>query len=235
MLLLGDDHRLVSHQAVDRLVVGVAAVRGRPVPGPGHVGHVTRRCRVGTVAAGHVDGLGVGDRVIRDVEGERDGPRPTGTITFTVYDPNDAVAHAETVNVTGGNGTYSTPTGHVADVAGTWHWSAAYGGDANNKAVHSLMADEPVVVTQEQHQAQPSISTAPNPTSAIVGSTLNDTATLSGGNHPTGTITFTLYDPNDAVAYTETVNVTGGNGTYSTPTGHVADVAGTWHWSAAYE
>ena len=161
------------------------------------------------------------------------GQSPTGTITFTLYNPNDAVAHTETVNVTGGNGTYSTPTGHVADVAGTWHWSAAYSGDANNKAVHSLMADEPVVVTQEQHQAQPSISTAPNPTSAIVGSTLNDTATLSGGNHPTGTITFTLFDPSDESAYTEEVAVDG-NGQYSTATGHIADMVGTWHWSAAY-
>ena len=157
------------------------------------------------------------------------GNHPTGTITFTLYDPNDAVAHTETVNVTGGNGTYSTPTGHVADVAGTWHWSAAYSGDANNKAVHSLMADEPVVM----NQAQPSIGTAPNPTSAIVGATLKDTATLSGGYHPTGTITFTLYDPNNASAYTETATVSG-NGSYSTATGHVANVAGTWHWSAAY-
>ena len=96
------------------------------------------------------------------------------------------------------------------------------------------MADEPVVVTQEQHQAQPTLTTAPNPTSAIVGATLKDSATLSGGQSPTGTITFTLYNPSDAVAHTETVNVTGGNGTYSTPTGHVANVAGTWHWSAAY-
>jgi hypothetical protein len=32
-------------------------------------------------------------------------------------------------------------------MVGTWHWSAAYSGDANNKAVHSVMADEPVTIT----------------------------------------------------------------------------------------
>jgi hypothetical protein len=160
------------------------------------------------------------------------GQSPTGTITFTLYYPNNASAYTETATVSG-NGPYSTVHGFAANTVGTWHWSAAYSGDANNKAVHSLMADEPVVVTGEQHQAQPSISTAPNPTSAIVGSTLNDTATLSDGNHPTGTITFTLFDPSDKSAYTEEVAVSG-NGPYSTATGHIADMVGTWHWSAAY-
>ena len=77
------------------------------------------------------------------------------------------------------------------------------------------------------------ISTTPNPATATVGSTLKDTATLSNGFSPTGTITFTLYNPANAVVHTETVNVSG-NGSYSTPAGHVADVVGTWHWKAAY-
>jgi hypothetical protein len=86
----------------------------------------------------------------------------------------------------------------------------------------------------EHARAQPSISTRANPTSATVGATLKDSATLSGGNSPTGTITFTLYDPKYAVAHTETVHVTAGHGTYSTSTGHVAGGAGTWHWKAEY-
>jgi hypothetical protein len=63
---------------------------------------------------------------------------------------------------------------------------------------------------------------------------LKDTATLSGGNSPTGTITFTLYDPKHTIARVETVHVTAGNGTYSISTGHVAGAAGTWHWKAEY-
>ncbi len=47
---------------------------------------------------------------------------------------------------------------------------------------------------------------------------LTDTATLSGGINPTGTITFTLYNPSHVAVYTDTVTVSG-NGTYDTSTG----------------
>jgi hypothetical protein len=82
--------------------------------------------------------------------------------------------------------------------------------------------------------ALPTLTTVPTPKSAVAGSTLNDTANLAGGSNPTGTITFTLYDPNNVVAVTETINVTGGNGSYATSTGHVAALAGIWHWKALY-
>jgi hypothetical protein len=85
-----------------------------------------------------------------------------------------------------------------------------------------------------QTLALPTLTTVPNPKSAVVGTTLNDTASLGGGSSPTGTITFTLYAPNNVAAYTETINVTSGNHTYSTAAGHVAGLAGIWHWKAAY-
>ena len=46
----------------------------------------------------------------------------------------------------------------------------------------------------------PGISTTPNPTSTSVvpSPSLTDTATLTGGLGPTGTITWHLYGPNDA-------------------------------------
>ena len=68
--------------------------------------------------------------------------------------------------------------------------------------------------------------------------TLNDTATLSGGDAESGTITFTLYynggtEPVD----TETVSV-GGDGSYTTPTGYTlpssGTVTGTYQWDASY-
>ena len=85
-----------------------------------------------------------------------------------------------------------------------------------------------------QTLAVPTLTTLPNPQSAVVGATLNDTANLSGGSSPTGTITFTLYDASNVVADTETINVTSGNHVYSTSTGHVAGAVGTWHWKAVY-
>jgi hypothetical protein len=82
-------------------------------------------------------------------------------------------------------------------------------------------------------------------TLTIVGTTLNDSATLSGGFSPTGSITFYLLPPGSTAAtplsaavYTDTVVVTA-NGTYSTamgsnPGGFQATVQGTYQWVAVY-
>ena len=90
------------------------------------------------------------------------------------------------------------------------------------------------------HPAMPAISTTTNPTEVTVGTApFNDSATLSDGYHPTGTITFTLYAPDGTtVVYTNHVTVTG-NGVYSTtggdnPGGYVPTVAGTYQWVASY-
>ena len=174
----------------------------------------------------------VGD-TLKDSASLTGGDDPQGTITFTLLDPSNTPVHTEEVSVDG-NGTYSTPAGHEAGTAGTWHWKAEYSGDAANKPAASDPADEPVVVSQrEQEKAQPIISTTPKPAKAGVGATLKDTAELSEGDNPTGTIVFTLYDGAGTVVHTEQVTVNG-NGSYATPTGHKAGTQGTWHWMAAY-
>src|ERR1051326_6399169 len=164
------------------------------------------------------------------------GFSPTGTITFTLYGPSGAVAHTETVSVGHGNGVYSTTAGHVADAAGTWQWKAAYVSadqQANANASTNLL-DEPVVVT-EVPRVQPSITTVPTPASGVLGAVLQDSATLSGGSSPQGTITFSLFDPvNSSIPAQTWVVSVAGNGAYATPTGYVADMVGTWHWVAAY-
>jgi hypothetical protein len=84
-------------------------------------------------------------------------------------------------------------------------------------------------------KASPTISTTPNPTTAVIGDTLNDSAVLSGGNSPTGDVTFKLYSPSDLTcsgtpAYTETDSTA----PYATITGFASSVVGTWHWTAHY-
>ena len=131
------------------------------------------------------------------------GISPTGTITFTLFGPNNATCtgaaiFTSTVPVNAGNGDYTsapfTPT-----AAGTYRFVAVYSGDANNASVTSPCgaANESVLVSP----ATPTIVThasAPVP----VGGTISDTATLSGGVNPTGTITFTLFGPSDATCAT---------------------------------
>src|SRR6266404_4090892 len=65
--------------------------------------------------------------------------------------------------------------------------------------------------------AAPTIATMAS-ASVTVGGAITDTATLAGGSSPTGTITFTLFGPNDATCasapvFTSTVTVNG-NGDY---------------------
>jgi uncharacterized repeat protein (TIGR01451 family) len=80
-------------------------------------------------------------------------------------------------------------------------------------------------------------ATSPNVTLSASRVTLSDTATLSGGSNPTGTITFTLTGPGGSIFDTETV-VANGNGTYATPTGFTlptaGTVTGTYSWNATY-
>jgi hypothetical protein len=166
------------------------------------------------------------------------GFSPTGTVTFTVFGPNNATcsgapAGSSTVPVSG-NGSYTsgpfTPTS-----AGTYRFVATYSGDVNDAAAVSPCgsAGESVTVTK----ASLLIVTSASPSSAQLGATISDTATLSGGASPTGTVTFTLFGPSDATCsgapvFTSTVPVTG-NGAYQS--GPFAPTsAGTYRFVATY-
>jgi hypothetical protein len=65
------------------------------------------------------------------------------------------------------------------------------------------------------------------------GAELVDSATLTGGYHETGTITFTLYAPGGSVVETETATVNG-DGTYNTPNGYLPTATGTYQWVVVY-
>ena len=67
---------------------------------------------------------------------------------------------------------------------------------------------------------------------------LTDTATLTGGFSPTGTITFDLYAPGGVVPIDTEIVTVSGNGTYTTPTGYTlpttGTVTGTYQWVVTY-
>src|SRR5262249_7061212 len=141
------------------------------------------------------------------------------TIPFTLLNPSNVTVFPGPVTVNG-HGSYSTrratnPGGFLPTVTGTFHWVASYSGDANNNPVSSNAQDEPEVVAP----ASPAISTMPGGTVEIGrGAKLTDSATLSGGVNPTGTITFTLLNPSNVTVYTDGLTENG-NGTYDTSTG----------------
>ena len=186
-----------------------------------------------------------GSPTLNDSAALSGGYHPSGEITFTLSH-NGTPVYTDHVTVSG-NGAYSTaasgdnPGGYTlpnsGTVTGSYVWTATYAGDGNNHT-----ASDPGTSAQEQvtvNPASPSIVTTPDPTSVTVSGSpavLTDSAALSGGYHPTGTITFTLVYNSDVVD-TETVTVSG-NGTYTTPAGYTlpssGTVTGTYQWNASY-
>ena len=194
---------------------------------------------IGTIPDPTTVTLGPNTVTLTDTATLEDGFNPTGSITFTLFQ-GSILVDTEMVTVNG-NGTYTTPTGFTlpstGTVTGSYQWDATYTGDGNNNTASDNNAvNEQVTVSA----AVPTLTTIPNPTAAPVGTTLQDTADLTGGYHPTGSITFALYAPGvdptvGPATYTENVPGVNGNGTYSTTTGFVANVMGVWHWVATYD
>ena len=125
--------------------------------------------------------------------------------------------------------------------AGKYCWRAEFTPSAND---HHFLAGSHTNSTSEcfSVQASPSIVTTPSETSGSVGDLLNDSATLSDGSNfdGTGSITFSLYGPNDpncdgVPAYTETVPADHNGSDYGTSNALVtANEAGTWNWTADF-
>jgi hypothetical protein len=160
------------------------------------------------------------------------GFNPTGTVTFNLYNnPNGTGTPLFTdANEPLVNG-MATSKGYTATATGTDYWVATYNGDSNNNAVTSGTASEPVVITP----ATPAINTQQQPASATVGSSIADKATVSGGDNPTGTVTFNLYNnPNGTGTplFTD-ANEPLVNG-MATSKGYTATATGTDYWVATY-
>ena len=171
------------------------------------------------------------------VTGPPGAPAPTGTVTFTIFGPNDPTCSGAPVFVSADRpltGGVATSAPFTPPSTGTYMFVAVYSGD-------QLFAPavSPCGAPNEQSNvlaAQPELTTEAQPTAAV-GQPITDTATLSGGFNPTGTITFNLFGPDDATCagppvFTSVVPVNG-NGNYVsgpfTPT-----QPGTYFWVARY-
>jgi hypothetical protein len=155
-----------------------------------------------------------------------------GTVTYTVYSDSSCTQNARdagTKTVTNGVVPDSNPISFSA--AGTFYWQAVYSGDANNNGATSDRKSEQLVV-----KTHPSITTTLSATTANVGDTVHDSATLSGATADAGgTVTYTVYsdssctkNPQDAGTKTVT------NGTVPDSNGITFNTAGTFYWQAVY-
>jgi len=158
------------------------------------------------------------------------GYNPTGTVTFRLYDNSTATGSplfTDTEPLSAGS---ATSAGYATTATATYYWVATYNGDANNNTAASGTADEPVTVTT----ATPSISTTQQPATAAVGFSIADQATVTGGDTPTGTVTFELYDNSGAFGtalFADTEPLVNGSATSAS---YTTTRAGTYYWVATY-
>jgi hypothetical protein len=178
---------------------------------------------------------GVGVSLLSDTATITGGTNLTGTLTFTLTAPNGTTTTVGTVAVNGA-GTYAAPTTVLATLAGTFTWHVVFSGDANNNPASDNGANESVTIGGGVRGIViPLLVTQVTSTNgvAVASGMLGDTAILTGGLNPTGTITFTLIAPDGSVASVQTVPVNG-NGVYHAPTLVPIKLVGTYTWHAVY-
>jgi hypothetical protein len=179
------------------------------------------------------------------------GASPTGTVIFKLYGPDNTTCNVDgsaavftssaitLVPSTAGVSTATSPD-FTPTAPGTYHWIARYSGDGgvHYNPVSSVCEDEAVLVSK----AAPTIATSQS-AGGNIGVVLSDTATVSGGSSPTGTVTFVLFPPSNATCsangtaavYTSPAEaLSGGKATSGSYTTTSAAGAGTYLWVATY-
>ncbi|HEX5609650.1 MAG TPA: hypothetical protein VFX45_06115 [Solirubrobacterales bacterium] len=164
------------------------------------------------------------------------GFSPGGELVFRAYGPDNAsCSGTETYKATvtvSGNKTYSPPG--FAPGPGVYRWKVSYEGDGNNQTDSLGCGSSEQVSTVSK--AAPSLSGVATAT-AKVGTTITDSATLSGGFTPSGNLVFRAYGPSDpsclgTPVYEKPVAITD-NGVYS-PAGFAPSAPGAYRWTVSY-
>lgn len=168
------------------------------------------------------------------------GDNPTGTIAFALFGPNNPTCDGPPIFLSvvsvSGPGTY-TSAPFTPATGGTYRWIATYSGDPQNNGVSGVCGDPTetffvyTIIVDYFLTAQASPSVA-------VGGQITDTARLLGADHPTGTVVFVLFGPDDATCATPPIFTSAAvsasdDGTFTsspfTPT-----TPGTYWWRATY-
>ena len=154
-----------------------------------------------------------------------------GTVTYQVFSDSTCttlVFLAGTKAVVNGVPGDSDP--FTINLAGTYYWQADYSGDAKNNSASSACNLEIVTVAANI----PTITTSANET-VTIGATIHDTAVLSGGFNPTGSITISVWGNETCAgsAIATFVLDVNGNGTYG-PVEFEPSAPGVYHWIASY-
>ena len=142
------------------------------------------------------------------------------------------------VGMNGGDGAYNGGGGGGGYYGGGGGCEGGGGGGSSYPVADVTGYDSTgtpsVTITYTVPPATPSISTSQQPATATVGSSIADKATVSGGDSPSGTVTFNLYSNSNGTGLLFTdANVPLSSGT-ATSTGYTATSTGTDYWVATY-
>ncbi len=156
-----------------------------------------------------------------------------GTATYTVFPGSVCTGtpvFTQIVNVNSVSGLIPNSRNVQFNATNTYQWQVSYSGDANNGVSTSLCGSESLSVGK----ATPSITTALSANSILVGNSVADTATITGGTTPTGTVTFSVFSGSlcsGTVLTTKTVPLSSGS---AGPFSVIFNGTGTFNWQAVY-
>ena len=160
------------------------------------------------------------------------GNHPSGSIQFSLKAPDGTTSKIGSPVAVNGAGSYASPSSVLLSEVGTYTWSASYSGDSLNNGAVDNGANESVTSTK----ASPSISTKASVTgNGVVGvDSTSDSATVSGGDHPSGSIQFSLKAPDGTTSPVGSPVAVNGDGSYASPSSVPLSEVGTYTWSASY-
>lgn len=154
-----------------------------------------------------------------------------GSVTYTFFSNacTGTGTVVNTVQVTSGVVPNSSPTTPTS--VGHYAFQATYSGDSNNNAASSTC--EPLTVTS----GAPTITTSLSASSITIGQSVTDSASLTGGFQPTGTISYFFFSTSSSCAATPTLVLTvaiGTSGSVPNSGPYVPSVTGSVSFDATY-
>jgi hypothetical protein len=198
------------------------------------------------IATSASPGVALGGGTLSDsaTVGGRGGSSAGATIDFRLYGPNDAACtaapafHPAPVAYPAAGGSVSSPA-FTPTQAGTYRWTASYGGDANS--LPSVSACNAPGETTTVVRAAASIASSASADLVLGAGALSDSATVAGRYRPSAgaTVDFRLYGPDDpgcagAPAFESLGVVVPAADGRVTSAPFAPALAGTYRWVASY-
>jgi hypothetical protein len=167
----------------------------------------------------------------------------TGNVIFTIYQglscstdrsKINVVATSSQIGPTGKQypGIFSWTPGYTFTTIGSYSFQAQYKGNYNDNNGWFTLPCEPFQITK----ASPTISTLLSSSTIVVGNSVYDTASLSGGYMPTGTVQYEYFSGSSCAGSPTLVgsSVTISKGTVPNSGSVTFNSAGSYSWQAVY-